>query len=164
MEQLTIIEKQRNIKSCAFTGHRELAPDFNAAALWDALEEIILRGVDVFYNGMAIGFDLLAAEAVLFLKKKYPQIKLVACIPFYNQEKYYNDTEKARYARILKEADEKIFLSEVYSKDAPLKRNRYMADKADVLITYCKRNSGGSAYTVNYFKKIKPFHEIIRIE
>ena len=147
-----------------FTGHRGLAPYFNAERLWDELEYVISRGVETFYNGMAVGFDLLAAEAVLFLKKKYPKIKLVACIPFYNQERYYNDTDKARYARIIKEADKRILISDEYSKDAPLKRNRYMAEHADVLITYCKKNSGGSAYTVNYFRKIKPFHEIIRIE
>lgn len=163
MEQLRIIQKDNKIKSCAFTGHRELLPTFDAAGLWEAIEDVIQRGAEIFYNGMAVGFDMLAAEAVLFLKKKYPQIKLVVCIPFYNQEKYYNDTDKARYARILKEADEQVILSESFSKDAPLKRDRYMADRADVLIAYCKRKNGGTAYTVNYFGKIKPLNEIIRI-
>lgn len=164
MEQLRIIEKDNGIKTCAFTGHRALPPSFNAAALWDEIETLIKQGVEIFYNGMAIGFDMLAAEAVLTLKKKYSHIKLVACIPFYNQEKYYDDTDKARYARILKEADEQVILSESFSREAPLKRNRYMVEKADVLIAYCKKNQGGTAYTVNYFKKKKPFNKIIRID
>ena len=164
MEQLHLNQTENSIKSCAFTGHRELPPSFNAAALWDALEALIKEGVEIFYNGMAIGFDMLAAEAVLMLKKKYPHIKLVACIPFYNQEKYYNDTDKARYARILKEADEQVLLSESFSREAPLKRNRYMAEHADVLVAYCKKSQGGTAYTLNYFKKKKPFCKIIRIE
>ncbi len=163
MEQLNLINPQP-IKSCAFTGHRELLPDFDAAGLWDAIEGVIKKGAEVFYNGMAVGFDMLAAEAVLTLRKKYPHIKLVACIPFYNQEKYYNDTDKARYARILKEADEQVVLSESFSREAPLKRDRYMADQADVLIAYCKKSQGGTAYTVNYFKKKKPFHKIIMID
>ena len=64
MEQLQIIN-QNNIKTCAFTGHRDLPPSFDAAALWDEIEVLIKQGVEVFYNGMAIGFDMLAAEAVL---------------------------------------------------------------------------------------------------
>ena len=162
MEQLRM--KTLPIKSCAFTGHRELDVSFSPEKLWLAVEGLIQDGVEQFYCGMAMGFDLLAAEAVLFLKKRYPQIKLTACIPFQNQERYYSETDKARYARILKDADEKILFAEEYTKDAPLKRNRYMAEQADALIAYCKKEKGGSAYTVRYFKKIKPVGILIFID
>lgn len=162
MEQLSMILTP--IKSCAFTGHRELDVSFQPENLWTAVESVIQDGVEKFYCGMAVGFDLLAAEAVLFLKKRYPQITLTACIPFQKQEKYYSDTDKARYARVLKDADERIIFAEEYTKDAPLKRNRYMAEQADALIAYCKKSKGGSAYTVRYFKKVKPEGKIIFID
>ena len=161
MKQICMEIKQTPLKTCAFTGHRTLEKDFEPAKLWDELENLILQGVEIFYNGMAIGFDMLAAEAILMLKKKYPQIKLITCIPFYGQEKYYTDTDKARYARILKDTDEQVVLSDSYTKDAPLKRDRYMADRADVLMAYLKKEKGGTAYTVRYYQKTKPFCKII---
>jgi hypothetical protein len=36
-----------------------------------------------------------------------------------------------------------------------------MAERGDILITYCKEESGGTAYTVQYFKKNFPEREII---
>ena len=71
MEQLRIKTQTIQIKSCAFTGHRKLDDDFSPKRLWDYIEFCIKEGATDFYNGMAQGFDLLAAEAVLMLKKRY---------------------------------------------------------------------------------------------
>ena len=113
MEQLSLLHKE-NIQTlsptkCVFTGHRGLGADFSEKALVQAVKDLILRGVTDFYNGMAVGFDLAAAEVVLKLKKKYPQIRLIACIPCYNQEKNYEEKDKKRYAKILKQADKSPF-------------------------------------------------------
>ena len=157
--QLSMIQNQ--IKTCAFTGHRNLGDDFSVKELDKQIKEVIKRGVEIFYNGMAMGFDLLAAERVLSMKRKFPQIKLIACVPFYGQEKYFSETDKKRYAKILKKADEVVILSEKYYKGCLHQRNRYMAERGDILITYCKEESGGTAYTVKYFKKNFPEREII---
>lgn len=151
------------VKTCAFTGHRELERDFSQRKLKKEIEALINRGVDTFYCGMALGFDLCAAETVLKIKKRTPFIKLIACIPCYGQEKHYSEKDKQRYVRILKEVDEQIVLSDVYFGGCMLARNRYMADKADILVAYLKKESGGTAYTVKYFKKNKPLNEIIFI-
>ena len=60
-----------------------------------------------------------------------------------------------------KKADEKIYLAKDYYKGCMLTRDRFMADKADVMIAYCKKDTGGTAYTVRYFKKKYPLKEII---
>ena len=44
-------------------------------------------------------------------------------------------------------------LQEKYEAGCLLARNRYMADRADVLLAYCERESGGTAYTVRYAQK-----------
>ena len=80
-------------KSCAFTGHRYLDGDFSARKLKKEVKKLVENGVEIFYNGMAMGFDLIAAETVLSLKKKYPLIKLVACVPCYGQEKYFSEED-----------------------------------------------------------------------
>lgn len=164
MEQLKLINEEKRIKSCVFTGHRELGEDFSVRKLKKEIEKSILKGVEIFYNGMAIGFDLLSAECVLKFKKKYPHIKLFACIPCYGQEKNFSEKDKKRYVKIYNKADEKVILSENYYRGCMLVRDKYMAERADMMITYCKKEEGGTAYTVNCFQKFHPDGEIVYIE
>lgn len=168
MEQLEFLLKTGedaplHKKSCAFTGHRQLGEDFSARKLKKEIKKLMEEGVDIFYNGMAMGFDLLAAEQVLALKKKFPSVKLIACVPCYGQEKYFSDEDKKRYAKILKIADETVTLSDHYYNGCMQKRDRYMADRADVMIAYCKKEEGGAAYTVKYFSKKKGAENIIYV-
>lgn len=160
-KQLTIKTQPLKMNTCAFTGHRVLESDFSARALKKEVENLILKGAETFLNGMAMGFDLIAAETVLKLKKKYPFIKLIACIPCYNQERGFSERDKKRYARILKKADAAELISENYFNGCMQKRDRYMADRADALVAYLKKEKGGTAYTVKYFQKKYPEKEII---
>ena len=157
------MENEKKEKVCAFTGHRSLEGDFKRADLKKKIENLIKDGVSVFLSGVALGFDIIAAKTVLSLKKKYPFIKLVACIPCLNQEKYFSDEQKNEYYAVLEQTDEKIVLSDHYYNGCMQKRNRYMADRADVLTAYLKKNEGGTAYTVRYFEKNYPEKPIVFI-
>ena len=164
MQQLRIkTEKEENtaIKSCVFTGHRILEDDFSKKRLKIVVQAAIEQGVDTFYNGVAMGFDLIAAEIVLSLKKKYSHVKLIACIPCYKQEKNFSEKDKKRYAAVLKKADEKVLLSEEYYKGCMQARDKYMAERAELMIAYCKKATGGAAYTVKCFQKYHPDGEIV---
>ncbi len=161
MRQLSIFQEEKNIKVCAFTGHRELPKDFSKKSLKQAVISMIEKGADTFLCGMALGFDLLAAETVLALKKKYPQIRLVACIPCLDQNKYYSKTDNKRYEKALEKADKKAVLAENYFNGCMHKRNKYMVERADALIAYCKKDFGGTYYTVKTFKKLWPEGEIL---
>ena len=164
MQQLEIFTTEKQpLKACAFTGHRTLYEGFSPRKLKAEIKKLILMGVDTFYNGMAMGFDLLAAEKVLELKKKFPFINLVLCIPCFGQEKQFPEKDKKRYAEIYKKADEKVLLSNHYYNGCMQVRNRYMAERADILVAYCVQEQGGAAYMVKYFKKIHPEKEIIFI-
>ena len=160
--QLTIQTEEKKLIACAFTGHRNLPEYLDEEIIKKAVENCIKKGVEIFYNGVAKGFDLLSAKVVLSLKKKYPNIKLIACIPCYNQEKNYNEEEKKAYIEVLAKTDEKIYVSESeYFRGCMQKRDRYLVDKADILIAYLKEDTGGTAFTVNYCKKKYPFKEIL---
>ena len=159
--QLILDEIKFSSKSCAFTGHRKLEKDFSVTKLKREIKRLMEEGVEVFYCGMAQGFDLTAGELVLKSKKKFPKVKLIICIPCVNQEKYYTAEDKKRYAQICKKADEVEIISDTYYKGCMLERDRYMADRADVLLAYLKKETGGTAYTVNYFKKKYPLKEVI---
>lgn len=162
MKQLQLFEKNQNerIKNCVFTGHRVLGRDFSRTRLKQLIKSLIERGVENFYNGVAMGFDLLAAEQVLSLKKQYPYIKLIACIPYYGQEKYFSQRDVKRYVSVLQKADEQILLSTEYYTGCLHNRDRYMVDNADVMIAYCNKNEGGAAYTLSYFRKKYPDGEV----
>ncbi len=144
-----------------FTGHRELGEDFSPRTLKKEIKRLLEKGVRTFYNGYAVGFDTEAIKALLSFKKKYPDIKLVACIPCPEQDKGFSEKQKKEYRTLLEKADEKVVLSSYYTRDCMHKRNRYMAENADIMIAYCKKQTGGTFYTVNYFKKINPGAEII---
>ena len=150
--------------SCVFTGHRELKRDFSKHALKKAIENVIKVGVTTFYNGLALGFDLTACEVVLKLKKKNPQIRLIGCVPCLHQDYYFTLDEKKRYQKICNCLDEKIEVSsQPYYSGCMQKRNRYMCDNADVMIAYCNKDTGGTAYTVKYFQKKYPDKQVIFI-
>ena len=149
------------VTACAFTGHRVLTSEFSAQKTQTVIEELIARGVCTFYNGMAVGFDLETAKIVVKLKAKYPQIRFVACIPFYGQEKRFSEAEKKLYAELLASADEQVVLFPSYVNGCFLARDRYMADRADVLVAFCKSETGGTAYTVRYFRRKKPHNEVL---
>ncbi len=74
-------------KTACFTGHRQIASEQQrvvAERLKRTVEKLILNGYCYFGAGGALGFDTLAAECVLYLKKQYPQIKLILVLPCKN--------------------------------------------------------------------------------
>ena len=138
-------------KSCSFTGHRIIKNDFNLQKFDDLLESLINDGYNTFLIGMAIGFDTLAFERLLLKKEK--NIKIIACIPCREQDKFFNKKEKEKYKYLLEKADEKIFFSEEYDDGCMFVRNRFMVDNSSTLIAYFYKKIGGTYYTINYAEK-----------
>ncbi len=145
------------------TGHRQLGEDFSRKELSKRITELVERGVLTFYCGMAMGFDLTAAKLLLAVKKKNPDVKLIACIPCAEQDKYYSKADKKTYARVLEKVDERVTVNTTYFRGCMHARDRYMAEKADCLLGYCTKKTGGTAYTVGYFQKTHPDGEVILI-
>ena len=140
------------IKSCAFSGHRILDDNFDIKVLDREIKQLIDGGTEIFYCGMARGFDLIAAECVLKYKKKYA-LKLIACIPCLDQTKYYSHADKFRYKKILCYCDDKIIVAPDYYDGCMQERNKIMVDRADAVLAYLSRKSGGTYFTVNYAEK-----------
>lgn len=158
MEEQTQIKEILSLshpKSCCFTGHRVVDGDFSFSALENAVEEVIRAGVDTFYCGMARGFDLLAGKCVVEKKKKYPFVKLIACVPYFGQEEHFARAERALYKEVLKDSDEVRYTSEKYLPWCFTKRDEEMVQNADCMIAYLKKDVGGTAYTVKTFQKKK---------
>lgn len=139
--------------TCALTGHRELPEGFDRSALYDALEALIREGCTTFCCGMARGFDLLALECLIDLKRRY-HVRIQACIPHEGQERSFPRSERERYRSLLALCDEREVLAASYYAGCFLARNRYMAERADLVFAYCTRKTGGTAYTVRYAREL----------
>lgn len=138
--------------NCAFTGHRVLDSRFDEELLDRVILNLIKSGTRNFYCGMALGFDMQAAEIVLRHKKNY-DVRLCACIPCEEQNKYYSEKDKRRYENILSACDEKIVFSYEYVEGCMQERDRFLVDNCDVLVCFLRKKSGGTHYTVKYAKQ-----------
>ena len=134
-------------KICALTGHRDLPEDFDTNALYDALEELIKGGYTYFCCGMARGFDLVALECLVDLKQRY-HVRIEACIPYAGYEHGMPASCRKKFRTLLSWCEIKTVLSPTFFNGCFLARDRYMVEKADLLLAYCKRATGGAAYTV----------------
>ena len=148
MEKLLLNKSQ----SVAFTGHRNIEGNKRLelrVAVDNALIELHQSGYRNFINGMAMGFDLLAASAVIALKRRFSDVKLIAVVPYRNQSEKFSEYEQKRYQYALQNADEVIVLREKYSNGCLLRRNDYMLAHASGLIAYYDgKPKGGTFYTI----------------
>ncbi len=117
------------------------------------LRNAIEYGIEIFMTGMAEGFDMIAAETIIELKKDFPNVKLVAAIPCVDQEKKWSEKQQERYKKILTQCDEQIVLSQVPTRECFNQRNLYMAQHSDVCIACWNGKPSGTANTVRFAKE-----------
>lgn len=142
-------------KTCCFTGHRKIPPEQYhriAERLREHIIQLIEEGTCYFGAGGALGFDTLAAQTVLSLKAKYPQIKLILVLPCVTQTRGWAEKDVAIYEDIKSKCDKFTYTSREYSRGCMQKRNRHLVNYSSVCVCYLIEQSGGTAYTVNYAK------------
>lgn len=160
---------RENFFSCCFTGYRPQKLPFPVDpgnreyiafenALMDTVFELANNGCRVFYSGMAMGFDIIAAECVLTVKKtprfREAGIELVCAIPFKEQANKYPAEWKERYGKVLEEADKAVIISNEYYRRCYYDRNRFMVDNSDCVVTWFDGSRGGTKNTVDYATSI----------
>ena len=53
----------------------------------------------------------------------------------------------------MNQTDEIIYVGETYTRGCMHRRNRYLVDHSTICVAYCIRDTGGSAYTVDYARR-----------
>lgn len=140
-------------QTCCFTGHRILLPKQLSAIqirLEAAIIELIDSGIIYFGAGGALGFDTLAAQTVLKLKKLYPKIRLILVLPCADQSRGWSARDIRIYEEIKAQADKVVCLADRYFRGCMHKRNRHLVDYSSRCICYLTGDKGGTAYTVAY--------------
>lgn len=134
--------------TAAFTGHRTYSGQANER-LCDAVRSLYADGYRTFLSGMAVGFDMAAAECIIALRNELPAIRLVCIVPFEGQYKRFSVAERERYGRIIEQADHTLTLAPQYTADVYFRRNDFLADNSSAVIAYFSGAKGGTEYTVH---------------
>ena len=120
---------------CTFFGHKD-APSSIAPVLLKALVDLIEnKGINMFYVGNQGRFDSMVRRILKNLKVKYPHIDYAVVLAYMPKKdgENYSDT-------ILPDGFENV-----HPKYAIDKRNRWMINKSDVVVTYVVLSFGGAA-------------------
>ncbi len=142
------------MKTITFCGHStltEMEKQSIKKELYAKIERLIQQGAEEFLLGGYGDFDLLCARVVRELKENHSHIKSVLVIPYINRE----------YDKNLYDTSEYPPLETVPKRFSISKRNEYMVQKADVVISYITHNWGGAARTFEFAKRKKK--KIIKI-
>lgn len=141
----------RKEQSVAFTGHRSVPKEKVGEVRMRLRAKLILLyqlGFRNFISGMALGFDMIAAEEVIRLKEELSEIRLIVVVPYEGQSERWSPYQKKRHEGIMEKADKVEILSQVYFNGVFLKRNDFMLSQACGLIAYFDgKPKGGTFYT-----------------
>lgn len=150
-------------ETCCFTGHRSISRN-ELQRLNNELEKTIRNlaagGIRFFRTGGAMGFDTLAALKVIELRDELG-IELELILPCRDQTRGWSIRDRKYYDYILDVCDRHRYISNVYTRDCMLERDRRLVDGAVCCVAYCTKNTGGTAYTVCY--AIKQGVEVINL-
>lgn len=151
-------------KKACFTGYRPEKFPFklnrNSAEyekmidrIYKTLEALIEDDCKIFYTGMAMGFDIICAECVLELRKKYKDIQLICAIPHEKQNIAYPVDWQQRYKYVLNKCDRRVLVNYEYHKNCFQERNMYMVDNSDFVVCWYDGKPGGTRNTLRYAQK-----------
>lgn len=140
-------------KTACFAGHRQIPAEEEekiSARLDEVIADLIGQGIECFAEGGALGFDTMAAQAVLRAREKHPHIRLILVLPFPEHGRRWSERNRKVYEEIKSQADKTEFTSEHYTRFCMFARNRQLVERSCVCVAYQTKETGGTAYTVKY--------------
>ncbi len=127
-----------------FCGHGNIFYDEAIKyTLYNKLEELIILGANRFFLGGYGNFDTLAAESVNKLKGKYSFIESVLIIPYLDRSYDTHLYDYTLYPPI----------ENTPKKFAIMKRNAWMVENCDIVVSYVRHSSGGAEKTLSLAEK-----------
>jgi uncharacterized phage-like protein YoqJ len=148
-------------KTFCFTGHRpNKLYGYNRfeegnIKLRNAIKDSItymylVHGIDTFISGMALGWDLWAAEIVLELQNTYP-IKLICAVPCKEHDAKFSYDDKKLYSYIIENANYVHNVTGLkYFPRCMQIRNKWMVNSSCGQIVGWDGTRGGTFNCINY--------------
>ena len=122
------------MKTCTFFGHRDTPKEIEPSLRAVLTELVEQKGVTQFYVGNQGGFDHMVEAVLAHLQNQYPHICSTVVLAYLPKEK--NNSENTLYPEGLELVPPKFAID---------RRNRWMLDHADYVVTYVVRPFGGAA-------------------
>ena len=120
---------------CVFFGHRS-CHSLDKQVLCGAIENMIDRGVDVFYVGNQGNFDGTVYSCLKALRKEYPHIQIGVVLAYLPAEKAeFEDLSDTVFPEGMEDGPPKFAID---------RRNRWMCRQADYAICYVGHTWGGA--------------------
>lgn len=149
-------EEKRKYRVC-FTGHRPEKLNMQENTIKKYLQSEIVSSIQnsytTFISGMARGVDMWAAEIVIELKKKFPQVKLIAAVPFDGFESKWSYENQKSYNEILSKADLIRYICPKFSYSSYQIRNEWMVNHSSKVIAVWNGEKSGTKNTIDYANK-----------
>lgn len=147
-------ESEMRLHRCCFTGHRPQKLKRSERAIKRDLEVAITvavkEGFTTFITGMAYGVDIWAGEIVVGLRKKNPDLRLIAAVPFSGFESRWSSEWKQDYTALLGQADLVKYICPTYNPGAYQRRNEWMVNHSARVIAVFNGEKSGTKNTVDY--------------
>ena len=161
-----LTEEDKRKTRCCFTGHRpqklHRPVDDIKVDLENEILSAIADGYTTFITGMAYGTDIWAGNIVVRLKDRFPDLKLIAAVPFPEFSENWDEEWKDRYDRLLAKADFVKVMAQEYSDAAYQVRNQWMVDHSSKVIAVYDGTAGGTRNTIQYARKNHVFVKYLR--
>lgn len=142
--------------TACITGHRIIESKDLAQLtqlLNETIEKLIGQGVIFWGTGAAIGFDTLAAQAILKQREKNSTVKLITVLPCRDQDTRWRETDRQIYRQLLDSADKVVCLSERYFDGCMAQRNLHLIEHSSICVAYMKRAHSGASQTVRFARE-----------
>lgn len=138
-------------KVCCGFGHRQVFQNIDEE-LDKAIRYCINDGCRIFYTGDMGDFDRKFASTVRRYKHKYDDIKLILVCPYLTKKlQVYKEYYEEMYDDIIIPTE----LADIHYKQIITKRNQWIIDNSDYVISYTFRDYGGAYNAYKYATKQK---------
>lgn len=137
------------MSTCSFFGHSHLYEQSEEIAqkLRQIIIDLIEKGVDTFYVGNHGEFDILSSKIACDLKVLYPHIQVVVVLCYPNELQYL----KCKFTDFLMPSE----VEATPKRACIVKRNHWVVDNSDYIVSYIKYKIGGAYSVVQYAQKHK---------
>lgn len=129
-----------------FCGHSDIQSIHDVSGwLREVIPTLIEQGATVFYLGGYGAFDRTANRILREMKETNPSIENIMVLPYLNHKFDAKEYTGSVYPP----------LEKVPKKICIVKRNEWMVNEADVVVSYVVFGFGGAAKTLDYAKRKK---------
>ncbi|WP_042346481.1 DUF1273 domain-containing protein [Bacillus massiliigorillae] len=136
--------------------------NFIKKAIEKRLLQLVEEGLEWVIITGQLGVELWAGEAVINIRKEYPELHLAVTPPFLEQESNWNEKNQEYYHYILSQADfvEAISKQKYVNPMQFKNRDQFLLAKSDgLLIVYDEEQEGSVKYFYNESKRYQEKHD-----